>query len=466
MPEEPQGTPPPPARAGLLERLGLHRPELRAWAMYDWANSAVITTINAAVFPVFFATYAMAGQPDELILPRQGLMVTISLVITAVIAPILGTISDLRASKKRFLGVFMGVGIAAVALMFFIRQGDWLLAFVLYAVANIGVRSSFVFYDSLLPHVAREEEVDRVSTAGYALGYVGGGLLLALNLAWIMRPDLFGLPHGEGLTPEEASLPTRLALLSVAVWWLVFALPLFRRVAEPPRVVDPEEARVGVVRASFGRLGATLRDLRRYRNAFLMMLAVLVYADGIGTLQTMAVTYGTQLGFDVNVLIAAILLTQFVGIPAAFAFGWMAGFTGTRNAIFIGIGTYVVISFLGYHMTTERHFLMLAMMVGLVQGGTQALSRSLFSSMIPRFKSGEFFGFFGVVERFAGSIGPLVMGYVALMTGVIRYGILSIIVLFVAGGIILWFVDVEEGQRVARAEEDALLREGLVEGPA
>jgi MFS transporter, UMF1 family len=466
MMEHAQGNPPPPARAGLLERLCLHRPELRAWAMYDWANSAVITTINAAVFPVFFATFAMAGHPDELVLPRQGLMVTISLIVTAVIAPILGTISDLRASKKRFLGVFMGVGIAAVALMFFIRQGDWLLAFVLYAVANIGVRSSFVFYDALLPHVAREEEVDRVSTAGYALGYVGGGLLLALNLAWIMRPDLFGLPHGEGLTPAEASLPTRLALLSVAVWWLLFALPLFRRVAEPPRVVDPEEARVGVVRASFGRLWETLRDLRRYRHAFLMLLAVLVYADGIGTMQTMAVTYGTQLGFDVNVLIAAILLTQFVGIPAAFAFGWMAGFIGTKRAIFIGIGTYVVISILGYHMTTERHFLMLAMLVGLVQGGTQALSRSLFSSLIPRFKSGEFFGFFGVVERFAGSIGPLVMGYVALVTGVIRYGILSIIVLFVAGGIILWFVDVEEGQRVARAEEEALLRQGLVKDPA
>jgi len=450
------------ARAGMLERLGLHRPELRAWAMYDWANSAVITTINAAVFPVFFATYAMAGQPDELVLPRQGLMVTISLIVTAVIAPILGTISDLRASKKRFLGVFMGVGIAAVALMFFIRQGDWLLAFALYVVANLGVRSSFVFYDALLPHVAREEEVDRVSTAGYALGYVGGGLLLALNLAWIMRPDLFGLPHGEGLTPAQASLPTRLALLSVAVWWLLFALPLFRRVAEPPRVVDPEEARIGVVRASFGRLAATLRDLRRYRQAFLMLIAVLIYADGIGTIQTMAVTYGTQLGFDVNVLIAAILLTQFVGIPCAFAFGWLAGLIGTKRSIFLGIGTYAVIAVLGYHMTTERHFLMLAVLVGMVQGGTQALSRSLFSSMIPRYKSGEFFGFFGVVERFAGSVGPLVMGYVALVTGVLRYGILAVIVFFVAGGIVLWFVDVEEGQRVARAEEEALVREGLV----
>jgi MFS transporter, UMF1 family len=440
----------------LLGRLGLHRPELRAWALYDWANSAVITTINAAVFPFFFAAYAMAGHPEQLALPRLGLAVTIGLVISALLSPILGAIADFTGGKKRMLGGFMGVGISAIASMYFIQEGQWLLAFLLYILANVGVRTSFVFYDSLLPHIATEDEVDRVSTAGYAVGYLGGGLLLALNLAWIVRPELFGLPSGPDLTPSQESLPARLAFLSVAVWWLLFAIPLFLRVAEPARKLDPEE-RPGAtpVAAGVRRLGRTLRELRGHRQAFLVLLAVLLYGDGIGTIQNMAVIYGAQLGLDRTVLIGAILVVQFIGVPFAFLFGLMAGYIGTRPAIFLGLAVYSGIAILGYFMTTAAHFMILAALVGMVQGGTQALSRSLFATMIPSHKSGEFFGFFGIIERFAGSIGPMMMAGAALLAGTPRAGILSIILLFLAGGVVLFLVDVSEGQRVAREAEAA-----------
>jgi MFS transporter, UMF1 family len=443
-------------RPGLLNRLGLHRPELRAWALYDWANSAVITTVNAAVFPVFFAAYAMAGQPEQLALPRLGLAITIGLVVSAVLSPILGAIADVTGGKKRMLGAFMGVGVSAVASMFFVQDGQWFLAFGLYILANVGVRTSFVFYDALLPHIASEEEVDRVSTAGYAVGYLGGGLLLAVNLAWIVRPDLFGLPAGPDLTPAQASLPARLAFLSVAVWWLVFAIPLFRRVREPARRLEPEE-RAGShpVASGLRRLGRTLRELRSYRQAFLVLLAVLLYGDGIGTIQNMAVIYGTQLGLDRTVLIGAILMVQFIGVPFAFLFGMMAGWIGTRPSIFLGLAVYAGIAVLGYFMTTAAHFLLLAGLVGMVQGGTQALSRSLFASVVPAHKSGEFFGFFGIIERFAGSIGPLMMGVATVVTGTPRAGILSVILLFLAGGAVLSLVDVEAGQRAAREAEAA-----------
>jgi MFS transporter, UMF1 family len=444
----------PSTRPGLLQRLGLHRPELRAWALYDWANSAVITTVNTAVFPIFFATYAMAGQPDELAVPRLGVAVTMGLVISAVLSPILGAIADVRGSKKRMLGGFMGVGVSAIACMYFIQQGQWLLAVALYVLANIGVRTSFVFYDALLPHVAREEEVDRVSTAGYAVGYLGGGLLLALNLAWIVRPDLFGLPSGPDLAPAQASLPARLAILSVAAWWLVFAIPLFRKVAEPAPALEPgENGRSRTVRVGLRRLARTVRELRSYRQAFLVLLAVLLYGDGIGTIQNMAVIYGAQLGLDRTMLMGAILMVQFIGVPFAFLFGSLAGAIGTRRSIFLGLAVYVGISVLGYFMTTATHFLLLAGLVGMVQGGTQALSRSLFSSVIPAHRSGEFFGFFGIIERFAGSIGPLMMGVATVVTGTPRTGILSVILLFLAGGAVLTFVDVQEGQATARAAE-------------
>ncbi len=442
--------------SSLWSRLGLGRPEFRAWAMYDWAASAVQTTIMVAVFPIYFVKVAGADLPASSATQRLATVNTLALVIIALLSPILGAISDYRGAKKRLLAVFMFIGVAGVGGMFFIQRGDIDLASVLFTVALTGAAGSFVFYEALLPHIARPDEIDRLSSAGYAVGYIGGGLLLALNLAWIQQPAWFGLPSGPDLTEAQATLPIRLAFISVAVWWLVFSLPLFRRVPEPPPRLEPDEhPGESPIRVAFVRMAETFRELRGYRQAFLMLLAFLIYNDGIQTIIKMATAYGTEIGIGQSSLIGAILLVQFVGIPCSFLFGTLAGRIGAKRAIFLGLVAYTAISVLGYFMRNATHFYVLAGLVGMVQGGTQALSRSLFASMIPPHKSGEFFGFFSVFEKFAGIFGPLIFAGTIAATGSSRNAILSVIGFFAVGAALLWTVDVEEGQRAARRAEQA-----------
>ena len=419
--------------------------------MYDWANSAFMTTVVAAVFPIYFSRVAAAELEPVEATARFALATTIALSIVAVISPLLGALADHAGVKKRLLGTFMGLGAFATACMYFIQRGDVLLASVLFILGNIGATGSFVFYDSLLPHIADQREIDRVSTAGYALGYIGGGVLLLVNLAWIQMPERFGI--------ADAGLATRLSFLSVAVWWLGFSIPLFRRVPEPRRGFESTElAGASPLRGALARLVNTLRELRTYRQAFLMMLAFLVYNDGIGTIIRMATTYGTEIGIPQGALITALVLVQFVGIPFAFVFGQLAGRIGAKRAIYLALTVYTGISVLGYFMRTAVHFYALAILVGMVQGGSQALSRSMFASMIPRHKSSEFFGFFGIFEKFAGIAGPAVFVFTIWATGSSRSAILSVIVFFVAGGILLTFVDVDRGRRTARdAERDVQL---------
>ena len=432
----------------------MHRPELRAWAMYDWGVSAAQTTITTAVFPIFFVSYAGAGLDGTKASETWGIANTVGAVLIAVLAPLLGAVADYRAAKKRFLRLFMLLGVGSTLAMFFIGRGQILFASVLFILLLAGATGSMTFYESLLPHIAREDEVDRVSTAGYALGYVGGGLLLALNLLWIQQPALFGLPSGEGLTPEQASLPARLAFASVGVWWLLFSLPVLRRVPEPPRTIEADE-RPGesAWRVAFTRLGETLRELRGYKQAFLMMLAFTIYNDGIQTIIKMASVYGTEIGIGQGDLITAILLVQFIGIPCAFAFGSIAGRIGAKRSIFVGLAVYTGICVFAYFMKSAREFYILAVLVGLVQGGTQALSRSLFATLIPKHKSGEFFGFFSVFEKFGGILGPLAFALVINRFQSSQLAILSVIVFFIVGGLLLIGVNVEDGERAARAAE-------------
>jgi UMF1 family MFS transporter len=436
----------PAPRRSLLDRLGLDRPDLRAWAMYDWANSAFMTTIIAAVFPVYFAEVAAKGlEPNDATF-RFSIATTIALTIVALTAPPLGALADFAALKKKLLFAFQAVGVVATALMFFIGEGDWSLALTLFVVGNIGVSGAFTFYDSLLPHIAKPGELDRVSSAGYALGYLGGGLLLAVNLLWIARPQWFGL--------ADAGVATRLSFLSVAIWWAVFSIPLFRRVPEPP---SPHEGRapsgVGLLTASFAQLGATLRELARFRHALLMLVAFLIYNDGINTIIRMASIYGAQVGIAPAHLIFALLLVQFVGIPFAFAFGWLADRIGAKVCVFLALAVYAVISVMGYFLDSALDFYLLAFLVGTVQGGSQALSRSMFASMIPKQKSSEFFAFFAVFEKFAGIIGPAIFAYTIGTTGSSQNAILSVIAFFVVGALLLAMVNVPEGQRAAREAE-------------
>jgi MFS transporter, UMF1 family len=429
----------------LLSRLGLRTREQRAWAMYDWANSAFQCTIITAVFPIYFASVAASDMPPSTATERFATATTIALAIIAVLSPILGAYADYAGAKKRLLGVFLGIGVVATAAMFFIGEGEWRFAALLFIVANIGVSGSFVFYDSLLPHIATHDEMDRVSSAGYALGYLGGGLLLALNLAWILSPSTFGI--------ADAGVASRLSFLSVAVWWLAFSIPMFLRVREPAARPHDLPPGMGPVNASVRQLVATVRELRRYREAFLMLVAFLIYNDGIGTIIRMAGPYGKEIGLPDNALISAFVMVQFVGIPFAFAFGALAGRIGAKASVFVALVVYVVISIVGYFMTSAWQFWLLSFLVAMVQGGSQALSRSLFASMIPKQKSSEFFGFFGVFEKFAGIMGPALFAVTVRLTGSSRNAILSVIAFFVVGAVLLWNVDVEGGQRAARAAE-------------
>ena len=425
--------------ARFLARVGLQTPEQRAWAWYDWANSTYFTTVITAVFPSFFATYAAKGLEPAQATARFGLITTISVAVIAIISPVLGAIADYSGSKKRFLAIFMAIGVVSCAAMVLIGEGDVGLASALFFFGNIGVSGSLVFYDSLLPHVAKPEETDRVSSAGYAMGYISGGVLLAINLVWILKPTAFGFP--------DTVWAIRASFVSVALWWAAFSLPLLKGVPEPPVPSDGGKSAIG---EAFTRLGRTFREIRRYRHAFLLFIAMLLYQDGIQTVIRMASVYGAEVGIDQNAQIGAFVMVQFVGIPFAFLFGSMGARFGTKNCIFVAIGVYIVAASLAYFMSSVTHFFALAFLIATVLGGSQALSRALFARLIPRDRTSEFFGFFAVSERFATIFGPALFTISVLVTGSSRTAILAIIGLFIAGALVLSRVDEAEGIRAAR----------------
>jgi UMF1 family MFS transporter len=670
-----------------------YRRRKRAWAMYDWANSAFATTILAAVLPAYYSNVAGANLPSEATATGYwSVTLAVGLFIVAVFSPILGTVSDVMRGKKKFLSIFAGVGIVGTGLLALVGTGDWLLASILFVVGRIGFSASLVFYDALLPHVARPEDVDRLSTTGYAMGYLGGGLLLAINIGMIFA-----------LGPLTGA---RLSFVSVAIWWAVFSIPILREVPEPPAATVILQAGQNALTASIHRLRATFRDLRQYRELFKFLVAFLIYNDGIGTIIGLAVIYGAELGFETIELIGALLMVQFVGIPFSFVFGripykeepnrafflafilWnlvmlpIAGLGGkrvldatltggaqpdyktagaavgtgaygaddpgvarlgratddggfvadgdlwtretphdatfdgerlayvasaepdaayaityygrgielfhsegpdrgiflvtldgqpyefedadddlppgevdayrktarwnhrltveadaagehtlivrntdhrnakssgarldlgriealppprqrnmflilgllalieiaglalswavgrrwcarmadtftTKRAVLLALTVYSVIAVWGFLIDAVIEYWLLAWLVAIVQGGSQALSRSLYASMSPRAKSGEFFGFFSVMEKFAGIIGPAIFAVGIAVFGSSRPAILSLIALFILGGWLLARVNVDEGRRVAQAEDAALLRERRVEG--
>jgi UMF1 family MFS transporter len=417
----------------LLARVGLVTPEQRAWAWYDWANSTYFTTVITAVFPGFYASYAAAGLEPAQATARFGAITTISVAAVAIVSPILGALADHSGIKKRLLGLFMVVGVISCASMVFITEGNIQLASILFFIGNIGVSGSLVFYDSLLPHVARPEEGDRVSAAGYAMGYVGGGVLLTLNLACILQPAAFGFPD----TPTAV----KASFLSVAVWWALFSIPLFRGVPEPPVTVGAADVGRSAIGAAIQRLWVTLQEIRKYRAAFTLFLAMLLYQDGIQTIIRMSAVYGAEMGIAQSSQIAAFVMVQFLGIPFSFLFGTLGTRIGTKRAIFIAIAVYCIAGGLAYFMKTVTHFFILAALIATVLGGSQALSRSLFARLIPRDQTSEFFGFFAVAERFATILGPLVFTLSVLITGSSKSAILVLLLFFIAGAALLSRVD-------------------------
>jgi UMF1 family MFS transporter len=417
---------------------------INSWAMYDWANSAFATTIMSAILPIYYRTIAEPFLSGNQITSYWAYTNSIALLLIAIISPILGAMADFRGAKKRFLTIFALGGIVATAFMFFLTTGDWLLASTLFILGNIGFAGANIFYDSLLPHIAKKDDIDQISTRGYAMGYVGGGILLAINLAMIM------------FSPDNLTvLMTRISLASVAVWWLLFTIPLLRNVPEPPRQVFKSELDANPIKAGFSRLRETFKEIRKYGDLLKFLVAFWLYNDGINTIIKMATTYGDEIGIDSTSLIGVLLIVQFVGIPFSFAFGWLAKKIGTKQSIYLSLGVYTLISIGGYFLSNATHFLILGFAVAMVQGGSQALSRSLYGRLVPKSQSAAFFSFFSVSAKFAGIFGPLVFGLVSQLFGNSRLGIISLIVFFATGGLMLTRVDEQEGIRVAQ-EADAL----------
>jgi UMF1 family MFS transporter len=429
-----------------LERLGLHRRELRAWAYYDVANSAWMTTVLTLFAPAFFVPFAARGLPGEVAESRFAFVTSAAVVVIGLLGPWLGALADYKGSKKAFMGAFLALGAALTSALYFVREGQWLLALVLFAVANVAIMSTLAFYNALLPGIAAPDEVDRVSTAGFALGYLGGGLLFTLNVWMIASPSTFGL--------TDAYRAFRVSCVMVAAWWVLFSIPLFRRVPEPAPRLDPgEQAGESAGRVALRRLVETFRELRGHRDAAWLLVAYLVYNDAVNTIIRMGTMFGHEIKIPLMHLSLAVLMIQFVGVPFSFAFGLLADRIGAKRSIHLALGVYVCITVLAYWLRTVAQYYAFAFAVAMVMGGIQALSRSLFAVLIPRHKAGEMFGFFGVFDRFGGAIGSFVFGVMLSLLGSSRPAILSLVVLFALGALILSRVDVERGGRLAREAE-------------
>ena len=404
------------------------------WAMYDWANSAFATTVMAGFFPVFFKEYWNSGVDAATSTFRLGVANSLASLLIVILAPLLGAIADCMSRRKALLFSFAFLGVLMTAGLYLVSQGDWFLAAFLYVLALIGFSGSNIFYDSLLPFVSDKDKLDHTSALGFSLGYLGGGLLLALNVLMALHPEKFGLADG--------AAAIRISFLMVAVWWLVFSLPLMLLVEEPEG--NTSGWSIKVLQAGFLRVWKTLHEVRKLRNVWLFLVAYWLYIDGVDTIIRMAVDYGLSLGFDQNSLITALLITQFTGFPAALVFGWLGGRHGPKAGIFVGLAIYIVVTVWASVMNSVTEFYYLAFLIGLGQGGIQALSRSLYARMIPDGRSAEFFGFYNMLGKFAAILGPVMIGWVGVVTGNPRTGILSLLVLFVVGGFFLAKVKVPE----------------------
>jgi UMF1 family MFS transporter len=413
--------------------------------MYDWANSAFAVIILTAVFPVYYRALATnAGHAPEDATAYWAYTTSLSILIVALIGPVLGAVADIMGGKRRFLGAAIALGVLGSASLAVLGRDTFVLASLLFAVANFGFAAGNIFYEAMLPHIARPADFDRVSARGYAFGYLGGGVFLLLTLVLLYRPDWFGI--------ADRSFAVRMSFIGVAGWWLAFSMPLFRCIKEHGNAARFRIS-VRVVADGFKRLVHTLEHIRHYRQLTLFLVAFWIYNDGISTIIKLAAAFGDEIGLDHNQMLVALLLTQFIGFPCSIGFGILARKVGAKSAILFGLAIYALISIAGFFMTTVLHFYVLAVAVGLVQGGTQAISRSLFASMVPRTRSAEFFGFYSTGEKMAGVIGPVIFGLIGQLTGSSRWGIISVTALFMVGAALLYRVDESQGQRAAQAVE-------------
>ena len=413
----------------------LKRKRVISWALYDWANSAFATTVMAGFFPLFFKSFWAADLSPAESTAVIGTTNSLAGLLIVLLAPFLGAYSDLGKFKKKFLAFFALLGVLSTGYLYFIPQGDWVIAASLYALAVIGFSGGNIFYDSLIASVSKQDQRHKVSSLGFSLGYLGGGLLFVINVLMYLNPAWFGLS-----SQSEAIL---WSFVSVAVWWAVFSLPLFMSVEEKSNA-EISKGLFETITEAFKAVASTLREIKKHKRVAIFLIAYWLYIDGVDTIVRMAVAYGSDIGLDASSMITALLLTQFVGFPATLVFGIYADKIGFKKILTIGISIYILVTFYAYYMSTALEFYILAGTVGLVQGGVQAISRSFFSTIIPVNKEAQFFGFYNLVGKSAVFLGPVLVSWVALIFGNPRYGILSLLFLFVPGLVLLWMVPDKE----------------------
>ena len=435
------------------------RKAIWGWALYDWANSAFATTVMAGFFPIFFKQFWSSGADVNVSTAQLGFGNSIASLMVALMAPILGAIADKGSAKKKFLVFFAYLGVLMTAALFLVQEGQWVWAIFVYAMGIIGFSGANVFYDSLLPGIVGEEKIDYVSGLGFSMGYLGGGLLFLINVLMTLMPQKFGLP--------DAATAVRFSFLSVALWWGLFTFFTIFWVPEK-KVASVEKSGQSTVADGFRQFTGTFKKIRHLKVVFLFLLAYWFYIDGVDTIIRMAVDYGLSIGFESSDLIVALLIVQFVGFPAALAFGKLGELWSVRKSIYLAIAIYMGITVWGTMMTQKMEFYMLAVVIGLVQGGIQALSRSYYSRLIPKNKAAEYYGFYNMLGKFAVSLGPVLMGLVGLIAKRIlmppaptpeqviavgqlasRWGIASILILFIVGAVLFYFVDEEKGREQA-----------------
>jgi MFS transporter, UMF1 family len=395
-----------------------------SWALTAWANHAFVTTVAVGLFPIFFDRYWAAGLRGTTSTFYLGLTNSTASFAVMLLAPTLGALADRRGHKRRWFGIFTAIGVAGTVLLALTGKDRWPFALLVYGLGSLGFWMGYSFQDALITQVAEPHEVNRVSAFGFALGYLGGGLLFLINVLLVLFPGRFHL--------SGATAAMRAAFLDVAAWWLLFSLPLFRYVPEARALSGRRSWREG-----WSDFAGTVRTVFRDRAVLRFLVAYWLYIDGINTLQFMAVDFGTKLGFSSRALIQALLLTQFVAFPFALLFGRLGDRIGAKRAIYLGLAVFVAVTLYGAFMRNETQFYALAVVVGTVQGGVQALSRSYFTRLIPRERSGEYFGFYNMLGKFAAVLGPVAMGIVAVLTGSQRASPLVLIAFFIAGGVLL-----------------------------
>jgi UMF1 family MFS transporter len=426
------------------------------WVMYDWANSAFATTVMAGFFPIFYKQFWSYGVDVNMSTAQLGFGNSVGSLFVALMAPILGAIADKGSVKKKFLLLFAYLGVLMTAGLFLIQKGQWGMAIFVYVMGLIGFSGANIFYDAILPGITGADKIDYVSGLGFSMGYLGGGLLFLLNVLMTLMPQKFGLP--------DAAAAVRFSFLSVALWWGLFTIFLIFWV---PEVKSASELKSGEnsITAGFRQLADTFKKISHLKTVFLFLLAYWLYIDGVDTIIRMAVDYGLSLGFQSNDLIVALLIVQFVGFPAALVFGKLGERWGPRKAIYLAIGIYMCVTIWGTMMTRKEEFYVLAVVIGLVQGGIQALSRSYYSRLIPQNQAAEYYGFYNMLGKFAAIVGPALMGAVGLIvrrtmmppspTGeqliqigqlASRWSIGSILILFILGALLFYFVDEEKGR--------------------